>query len=199
VAVALAAAHRLEQEARSAHVGERVAYPDAELQQEAPRLADAAREHPAAGLQDLQRPEAAAAGGGTSSSSSGQDFSPGDALLRAAAAARAAREAEGRAEADPADGQASEGLDVAQVSMSEDAPEGSGTQAAGGAGHELLSINGFRICTRCKAYAKELNGKHRSLGKSCVAASGNALRLRNLKIANIRAGLDPKTGRRLSE
>eukprot|EP00959_Pyramimonas_sp_CCMP1952_P416771 8731652-Pyramimonas_sp.AAC.1 len=60
-------------------------------------------------------------------------------------------------------------------------PGGSGTQDAEGAGHALLSINGFRICTRCKAHAKEINGKHRALGKTCVAASGNALRLRNLK------------------
>ena len=59
-------------------------------------------------------------------------------------------------------------------------------------------MGGYRVCTRCKAYAKEVKGKHRSLGKTCEAAEGNALRLRNLKIENIRQGLDPKTGKRPS-
>eukprot|EP00959_Pyramimonas_sp_CCMP1952_P219972 4598879-Pyramimonas_sp.AAC.1 len=85
--------------------------------------------------------------------------------MRAVAAARAAREAKGVAAADPADGQVDAGPAVAQDAMEVDEPGGSGTQDAEGVGHALLSINGFRICTRCKAYAKEINGKHRTLGK----------------------------------
>eukprot|EP00959_Pyramimonas_sp_CCMP1952_P373164 7814905-Pyramimonas_sp.AAC.1 len=85
--------------------------------------------------------------------------------MRAVAAARAAREAQGVLRASPADGQAGAGPAVAQDAMVVDEPGGSGTQDAEGVGHALLSISGFRICTRCKACAKEINGKHRTLGK----------------------------------
>ena len=76
---------------------------------------------------------------------------------------------------------------------------GSGSKAlTGGGAHTLVSVYGFRVCATCKAYASEVNGKHRSLGKKCEPATGNALRLRNLKIDNIMKGLDPKTGERLA-
>eukprot|EP00959_Pyramimonas_sp_CCMP1952_P091961 1925021-Pyramimonas_sp.AAC.1 len=57
-------------------------------------------------------------------------------------------------------------------------------------------MGGYRACARCRAYAKEVKCKHRSLGRTCEALSGNALRLRTPKIENIRQGRGHKTGRR---